>query len=47
VLDDEDGAACEHVQAALRSPAFAVGRLADQHERPIALFHEHLLAAMT
>jgi hypothetical protein len=37
--------ACE-IQAALRSPHFAVGPLAAAHERPITLFHEHLLAAM-
>jgi phenylpropionate dioxygenase-like ring-hydroxylating dioxygenase large terminal subunit len=46
VLYDEDGFACERIQAALRSPHFAVGPLAVEHERPITLFHEHLLAAM-
>jgi phenylpropionate dioxygenase-like ring-hydroxylating dioxygenase large terminal subunit len=46
VLHDEDGAACEGVQAALRSPAFAVGPLAATHERPITLFHERLLETM-
>ena len=46
VLHAEDGAACEHIQAALRSPAFAVGPLAEHLELPITRFHEHLLAAM-
>jgi Rieske 2Fe-2S family protein len=46
VLYDEDGRACEHMQAGMRSPCFAVGPLAVEHERPITLFHEHLLAAM-
>jgi Rieske 2Fe-2S family protein len=46
VLYDEDGLACEQIQAAVRSPYFAVGPLAAEYERPIALFHEHLLAAM-
>ncbi len=43
VLHDEDGAACEQVQRALRSPAFAVGPLADRHELPITRFHESVL----
>ena len=40
----EDIEACEGVQAAVRSPAFAVGPLARDHERPITEFHEHVLA---
>jgi hypothetical protein len=46
VLHEEDGAACEQVQRALRSPAFEVGRLAGALELPIARFHEHYLTAM-
>jgi len=42
----EDVGACEAVQSAVRSPAFAVGPLAQDHERPIATFHEHVLAAL-
>jgi Rieske 2Fe-2S family protein len=42
----EDVGACEAVQRAVRSPAFAVGPLAHDHERPIATFHEHVLAAL-
>jgi Rieske 2Fe-2S family protein len=42
----EDIGACEAIQQAVGSPAFAVGPLAQDHERPIATFHEHLLAAM-
>jgi phenylpropionate dioxygenase-like ring-hydroxylating dioxygenase large terminal subunit len=43
VLDAEDGAACEHMQAAVRSPAFAVGPLAGGLELPITRFHGYLL----
>jgi Rieske 2Fe-2S family protein len=46
VLHGEDGAACEQIQRALRSPAFAVGPLAGALEEPITRFHEHYLAAM-
>jgi Rieske 2Fe-2S family protein len=46
VLHEEDGAACEQVQRALRSPAFEVGRLAGALELPIARFHEHYITAM-
>jgi Rieske 2Fe-2S family protein len=42
----EDIGACEAVQAAVRSSAFAVGPLARDHERPITAFHEHILAAL-
>jgi Rieske 2Fe-2S family protein len=42
----EDIGACEAVQAAVRSPTFAVGPLARDHERPITAFHEHILAAL-
>jgi phenylpropionate dioxygenase-like ring-hydroxylating dioxygenase large terminal subunit len=40
---EEDIVACERVQAALASPAFAVGPLAVDHEASIMRFHEHLL----
>jgi choline monooxygenase len=43
---DEDIAACEAVQTAVRSPAFRVGPLARDHEAPIATFHRHILEAM-
>lgn len=43
---DEDVAACEAVQRAVRSPAFEVGPLAVGHERPIAALHGHIVAAM-
>lgn len=43
---DEDIVACERVQAAVASPAFSVGPLAQTHERPIERFHAHLLEAM-
>lgn len=42
----EDVVACEAVQAAVRSPVFAVGPLAHDHERPIVSFHQHLLEAL-
>jgi choline monooxygenase len=47
VLHAEDGAACERIQAALTSPAFSVGPLARELERPIASFHHSLVGAMT
>jgi Rieske 2Fe-2S family protein len=42
----EDILACERVQAGIASPAFEVGPLALEHERPITTFHEHLIAAL-
>jgi Rieske 2Fe-2S family protein len=42
----EDIRACERVQAGIASPAFEVGMLALEHERPITTFHEHLLNAL-
>jgi predicted mannosyl-3-phosphoglycerate phosphatase (HAD superfamily) len=42
----EDIAACEAIQQATGSPAFALGPLAQDHERPISIFHRNLLAAM-
>jgi Rieske 2Fe-2S family protein len=42
----EDIAACERVQATVRSSQFAVGPMAREHERPIELFHRHVLAAL-
>jgi phenylpropionate dioxygenase-like ring-hydroxylating dioxygenase large terminal subunit len=39
----EDIAACEGVQAAVRSSRLGVGPLAEHHERPIMTFHELLL----
>jgi phenylpropionate dioxygenase-like ring-hydroxylating dioxygenase large terminal subunit len=39
----EDIAACEGVQACVRSSRFAVGPLAQHHERPITNFHEQVL----
>jgi Rieske 2Fe-2S family protein len=46
VIEGEDGAACERLQAAVRSPWFSVGPLAQAHERPIVLFHQQILSAM-
>jgi choline monooxygenase len=43
---DEDVAACEAVQAGMRSPRFSVGPLARTHEHPITAFHDHVLAAV-
>jgi hypothetical protein len=43
---DEDITACEAVQEAVGSPAFAVGPLAEDHEQPITAFHAHLLQAI-
>jgi Rieske 2Fe-2S family protein len=42
---DEDILACERIQRAMESPWFEVGPLAREHEAPIAVFHENLLAA--
>ena len=46
VIEREDGAACEAMQAAVRSPWFQVGPLAADHELPITRFHEHVLEAI-
>jgi Rieske 2Fe-2S family protein len=43
---EEDIKACEAVQQAVGSPAFRVGPLAREHERPIESFHTHVLQAM-
>ena len=42
----EDIEACERVQQAAGSPVFAVGPLARELERPITVFHDHVLAAV-
>jgi choline monooxygenase len=42
----EDINACERVQEAASSPVFAVGPLAKDLERPITVFHDHVLAAI-
>jgi hypothetical protein len=44
VLRDEDGFACEQMQAVIHSPHFAVGPLAAEHEMPIHEFHGDVLA---
>jgi hypothetical protein len=44
ILRDEDGRACELMQAAIHSSRFEVGPLALEHERPIADFHRNVLA---
>jgi phenylpropionate dioxygenase-like ring-hydroxylating dioxygenase large terminal subunit len=46
ILVDEDGSACERMQAAVHSPRFEVGPLALDFERPIATFHESVLRSM-
>ncbi len=43
---EEDIEACERVQLATASPAFAVGPLAADHEAPITRFHAAVLAAV-
>ena len=43
---EEDIHACEHIQAGLGSPSFAVGPLAREHEAPITAFHTNLLALL-
>jgi choline monooxygenase len=43
---DEDIAACEAIQDAVESPAFAIGPLAQSHEQPITAFQSHVLEAM-
>jgi Rieske 2Fe-2S family protein len=42
----EDIEACEGIQRLVRSNRYRVGPMAVEHERPITLFHEHLLAAL-
>jgi choline monooxygenase len=42
----EDVYACEGIQATVRSTHFRVGPLAQNHERPITLFHEQLLRVL-
>jgi len=44
VLYTEDGGVCEQMQAAMRSPHFAVGPLAMELERPIGDLHERLMS---
>jgi phenylpropionate dioxygenase-like ring-hydroxylating dioxygenase large terminal subunit len=46
IIEGEDGAACEALQNAVRSPGFAVGPLARHHELPITRFHEGVLEVM-
>jgi choline monooxygenase len=43
---EEDISACEAVQAGVRSPWFEVGPLCRDHERPISIFHGHVLDAL-
>lgn len=43
---EEDIIACERVQAGVRSPWFEVGPLCRDHERPISVFHGHVLDAL-
>ena len=44
VLRDEDGFACEQMQAVVRSSSFAVGPLSIRHELPIHQFHSDVLS---
>jgi phenylpropionate dioxygenase-like ring-hydroxylating dioxygenase large terminal subunit len=46
ILVDEDGGACEQMQASIHSPHFQVGPLATDFERPIAHFHEGVIRFM-
>jgi hypothetical protein len=46
VQRDEDGTACEEIQAVIRSRRFAVGPLAAEYERPIQLFQQAVLALL-
>jgi choline monooxygenase len=46
VIEEEDGRACERMQAGVRSPWFSVGPLAREHEAPIEWFHDQVLTAM-
>lgn len=43
IIQREDGDACEALQVAVRSPWFAVGPLARDHELPITRFHRCVL----
>ncbi len=43
---EEDIHACERVQAAVASPAFAVGPMARDHEHPITVFQAFVLAGL-
>ncbi len=43
---NEDIWACEAIQSGLRSSRFAVGPMAESHERPITAFQQHLLDAL-
>jgi phenylpropionate dioxygenase-like ring-hydroxylating dioxygenase large terminal subunit len=43
IIEREDGDACEALQAAVRSPWFSVGPLAQRHELPITRFHRSVL----
>jgi Rieske 2Fe-2S family protein len=47
VLRDEDGYACEQMQAVVRSSSFAVGPLSARHEIPIHQFHTDVLAFLS
>jgi len=42
----EDIDACEGIQSTIRSTRFGVGPMAVEHERPITLFHQHLLEVL-
>ena len=42
----EDVEACEGMQRNVRSLHFRVGPMAVEHERPITLFHQHVLEAL-
>jgi Rieske 2Fe-2S family protein len=46
IIEGEDGAACEAMQSAVRSPWFEVGPLAQHHELPITLFQQQILQAV-
>jgi len=46
IIEIEDGAACEALQATVRSPAFSVGPTARDHELPITRFHQQILRTM-
>ena len=43
---EEDIHACERIQAALTSPWFDVGPLAQEHEAPITAFQRNLMALL-
>lgn len=43
---EEDLEACVRIQQAVRSRHFGIGPLANDHERPITAFHDHLLALL-